>query len=63
MNKESKMELPGNLKGYTLKKAHHNSLVRIIIWMVIILVALWFINKEIVLSLFEGLKNLVGSFT
>jgi len=62
MSKNSKMELPGNLKGYNLKKVHHNFVVRLILWIVIIIVILWFINKQIVLDLYTWLRNLIASF-
>ncbi len=61
MSKGSKMELPGNLRGYKLKKVHNNFFMRIILWIIIILVILWFINKQIVLDLFYELRNFIAS--
>lgn len=61
MSGGSTTKLPGNLRGYKLKKMHHG-LGRIILWIIIILVILWFVNKQIVLDLYDWLRNFIASF-
>ena len=49
--------LPSSLRGYKLKKIHHGSR-RLVLWIIILLVILWFVKKELILNLFDFLKDL-----
>lgn len=49
---------PTSLRGYKLKKIHHGP-KRLILWIIIILVLLWFFKRDLLFSLFEFLKNLM----
>ena len=63
--KEFKMaesKLPGNLRGYKLKKVHKSFLGRLIIWIIIILVVLRFVNRQIVFDLYDWLREFISSF-
>jgi len=53
---------PRNLRGYKLKKVQHTAR-RLVLWIIIILVILWFVKREIVLNLFELIKNFIGNLS
>ena len=55
-------KLPGNLKGYKLKKVHQGFFGRLVLWIIIILTILWFVNKQIILDLSGFLKMMVSGF-
>ncbi|MBI2507913.1 hypothetical protein HYV89_03075 [Candidatus Woesearchaeota archaeon] len=55
-------KLPENLRGYKLKKVHHSFIGRLIIWIIIILVVLWFVNRQVVFDLYDWLRNIIVSF-
>ena len=59
MSGGSATKLPGNLRGYRLKKVHNNFLGRLIIWIIIILIVLWFVNRQLVFDLWDWLRNLI----
>ena len=63
MSGGSAAKLPGNLRGYRLKKVHHGLFARIILWIIIILIILWFVNRQAVFDLFDWLKNLVSGIS
>lgn len=58
----SESKLPGNLRGYKLKKVHHSFIGRLIIWIIIILVVLWFVNRQVVFDLYDRLREFVVGF-
>jgi len=58
----SESKLPENLRGYKLKKVHHSFIGRLIIWIIIILVVLWFVNRQVVFDLYDWMRNFVMSF-
>ena len=58
----SESKIPENLRGYKLKKVHHSFLGRLIIWIIIILVVLWFVNRQVVFDLYDWMRNFVMSF-
>ena len=63
--KEFKMaesKLPGNLRGYKLKKVHRGFFSRIILWIIIILIILWFVSRQIVFDLYDWLREFISSF-
>lgn len=62
MSKSHSTELPGNLRGYKLKKVHQSFFGRLVLWIIIILAILWFVNKQIIFDLFDFLKRLVSGF-
>ena len=46
-------------KRYGFKESHGGGgIKRLILWIIIILVILWFVKREIILNLFELVKNL-----
>jgi len=55
----SESKIPENLRGYKLKKVHHSFLGRLIIWIIIILIVLWFVNRQLVFDLWDWLRNLI----
>ena len=62
MSKKSETNMPGNLKGYKLKKVHPNIFGRVIIWTIIILVILWFVNRQIIFDLLNFLNGMISIF-
>lgn len=54
-------KLPGNLRGYKLKKVHRGFFSRIILWIIIILIILWFVNRQTIFDLYDLLRNFVAS--
>ncbi|MBS3151019.1 hypothetical protein J4443_01410 [Candidatus Woesearchaeota archaeon] len=55
-------KLPGNLRGYKLKKIHRGFWGRLVLWIMIILIVLWFIDRQIIFDLYDWLKNSIASF-
>lgn len=55
-------KLPENLRGYKLKKMHHNLFGRIILWIIIILGVLWFVNRQLIFDMYDWLRNLLAGF-
>jgi len=49
--------LPGNLKGYTLQRAHGSFLRKLIVLIIIILVILWFTRRELVFELWNYIQS------
>ena len=50
--------LPSSLRGYKLKKIHHG-FGRLILWIIIILVIIWFIKRDILFSIWDYILGLV----
>lgn len=55
-------KFPESLRGYKLKKVHHSFLGRLILWIIIILVILWLVNRQIVFDLYDWLRNFIANF-
>ena len=50
--------MPKNLSGYKLEKNPGGLIKKIIFIIIVILVILWFVNKDIVLQLWDWILNL-----
>ncbi|MBI2106164.1 hypothetical protein HYT56_05010 [Candidatus Woesearchaeota archaeon] len=53
---------PGNLRGYKLKRIHH-TFQKLILWIIILLAIIWFVNKQILIDLYYWLLDYITNFS